>query len=341
MHCSKCNAELPPGKVYCPACGQEVQIVPDYDPLDELVLDVREKKDKRIKEPEKRRRIPVVRPVKSFWQDGFFRRVCWMLLALVACVCVAFGSYYLVRRQNSFPYQLQAGIGCYENQELEEAIGYFRKARELQLRQGVEDERPLLYLARTYRELEETDMAVNTFQEVLELSLEEEKRLLVYEELFQTLAEGGRSGEINGVIAQCQDEELQKKLLPYQIEKPRATIQGGEYHYYVYPQLEAAYGNIYYTLDGSMPTKESALYVGRVSLKEGDNVLTAVAINEKGIVSEELFVVYQLDFNVPMEMANDNDTPKYENNSKQEEDTAHIAGEGENLGEQQEPAPGE
>lgn len=314
MHCSKCNAELPPGKVYCPVCGQEVQIVPDYDPLDELILDVREKKEKTTKEQGKRRhRVPVVQPVKRFWQDVFFRKVCWMLLAMLACAGIAFGSYYVVRKQNSFPYQLEAGIGHYEERELEEAIRHLRKARELQLRQGVEDERPLLYLARTYRELQETDMAVNTYQEVLELSLEEEKRLAVYEELFFTLAEGGRSQDINGVIARCQDEKFKEKLLPYCIEKPRVTIQGGEYSYYVYPQLEAAYGSIYYTLDGSMPTRESTLYQGRVTLKEGDNVLTAVAINEKGIVSEELFVVYQLDFNASMEIASDNDTPKYGN----------------------------
>ncbi len=32
MLCEKCGAEIPEGKMYCPLCGQDMQIVPDFDP---------------------------------------------------------------------------------------------------------------------------------------------------------------------------------------------------------------------------------------------------------------------------------------------------------------------
>lgn len=38
MKCPSCGRELKTGQLYCEHCGQEIQIVPDYDPLDELLI---------------------------------------------------------------------------------------------------------------------------------------------------------------------------------------------------------------------------------------------------------------------------------------------------------------
>ena len=37
MKCRYCKAEIPEGELYCKRCGREVQIVPDYNPLDEML----------------------------------------------------------------------------------------------------------------------------------------------------------------------------------------------------------------------------------------------------------------------------------------------------------------
>ena len=37
MKCRYCKAEIPEGELYCKKCGHEVQIVPDYNPLDEML----------------------------------------------------------------------------------------------------------------------------------------------------------------------------------------------------------------------------------------------------------------------------------------------------------------
>ena len=37
MRCSNCGHEIPKGALYCKKCGQELRIVPDYNPLDDML----------------------------------------------------------------------------------------------------------------------------------------------------------------------------------------------------------------------------------------------------------------------------------------------------------------
>ena len=37
MRCTHCGADIPDDQMFCPVCGAEVQIVPDYNPLDDVL----------------------------------------------------------------------------------------------------------------------------------------------------------------------------------------------------------------------------------------------------------------------------------------------------------------
>ena len=39
MKCKYCGHEIPDGGLYCDACGNEVRIVPDYNPLDDMLTE--------------------------------------------------------------------------------------------------------------------------------------------------------------------------------------------------------------------------------------------------------------------------------------------------------------
>ena len=54
MKCPNCGKELKTGQLYCESCGQEIQIVPDYDPLDELLIGREEPAEKSGKSRENR-----------------------------------------------------------------------------------------------------------------------------------------------------------------------------------------------------------------------------------------------------------------------------------------------
>ena len=38
MKCKKCGAEIENGLMYCPECGESIQLVPDYNVLEEELL---------------------------------------------------------------------------------------------------------------------------------------------------------------------------------------------------------------------------------------------------------------------------------------------------------------
>ena len=37
MRCAHCNAIIPEGWMRCPRCGKDIQIVPDYNPLEDVL----------------------------------------------------------------------------------------------------------------------------------------------------------------------------------------------------------------------------------------------------------------------------------------------------------------
>ena len=37
MRCTNCGYEIPDGELYCKRCGREIRIVPDYNPLDDVL----------------------------------------------------------------------------------------------------------------------------------------------------------------------------------------------------------------------------------------------------------------------------------------------------------------
>src|SRR5699024_10881683 len=37
MRCTNCGCEIPDGELYCKRCGREIRIVPDYNPLDDVL----------------------------------------------------------------------------------------------------------------------------------------------------------------------------------------------------------------------------------------------------------------------------------------------------------------
>lgn len=301
MQCPHCGTELEAGSIYCTSCGQELQIVPDYDPLEELVIgQEQEQPAENTKEQTNREQTEKEVPRKRLWNSKVF----WKIFVLLAAVAVGFTAflvgYYSMGRQNDYSFQLKKGTELMEAEQYEEALTYLKQAQSLQAGSEGADTTPLRMLAKVYAALDAKELAVECMKDAI--SVEASARAANYEleelylEMMELLNDTKQTYLINEVIEDCEYEEIREKLLPYRVEKPTCDMAEGTYNYYVMLELEAEYGVIYYTLDGTEPTKDSTRYEKPIELTEGENLLCAVAINKKGMVSEPLVRVYRLEF---------------------------------------------
>lgn len=93
-------------------------------------------------------------------------------------------------------------------------------------------------------------------------------------------------------------------------DMPKASLQSGTYNSVRTVSLRAANTDviaIYYTIDGTAPTRESKKYTDPITLRIGKTILRAIAENEEGKLSNELSVEYKCDGKVKSSMA-DEDT---------------------------------
>ncbi len=310
MRCPNCGAELEAGSIYCPVCMQELQIVPDYDPLEELVIgEEPEQSGEKIKEqPNKEpgKADPQEKPGKALWQSKLFWQLFASLAAIAACFGIFLMSYHSMGRGNDYAYQLRKGEELMEEERYEEALPYLKQAQSLQSDSEGADTAPLRLLAKAYAKGDAKELAVGCMQNAI--FIEDAARGANYElealylELMELLNEVKQTHLIQEVIDSCKYDGIREKLLPYRVEKPICSLPEGTYHYYVNLELDAEYGAVYYTLDGTEPTKDSTRYEKPISLTEGENLLCAVAINKKGMVSEPLVQIYRLEFQYDPDM---------------------------------------
>lgn len=302
MQCPKCGAELEAGSIYCNVCLQELQIVPDYDPLEEMVIGQEpEESQKETEEQLHMEQKPAAeQPKKKLWQSKLF----WQLLCTFSAVLVCFGifllSYRSMGKQNNYSYQLKKGREYMEAEQYEDALPFLKQAQSLQGNTEGGDTEPLRLLAEAYVQLDAKELALECMKDAIlveaacrgdQYELEE-----LYLELMELLNQTNQTNLIGEIIEECEYEEIKEKLEPYRIEKPVCDMAEGTYHYYVTLELKAEYGTIYYTLDGTEPTQDSIRYEKPIELTEGENLLSAVAINKKGMVSEPLVQIYRLEF---------------------------------------------
>ncbi len=302
MRCPYCSAELEVGSIYCKVCGKELQIVPDYDPLDELVIESTTspvKKNEKVNIQPSEKTVPEKTATKRRGLSSVPKFV-WLLGLIFLGFLTFLLSYFSMSREHNYAYQLRKGQELMEDEAYEEAISYLKQAYSLQGRMEGSDVTPLRLLAEAYSKTGDAEMASACMEDAIKI--EEAARgdhyalEALYLQYMELLNETRQTQKVAEVIEACAYEEIQKALRPYQIEKPFCDLPEGEYGYYITLELSAPYGSIYYTLDGTEPTEESERYETPIRLEEGETLLSAVAVNKKGMVSDKLVLVYKLNF---------------------------------------------
>lgn len=283
MQCKKCGAEIREGCLFCHQCGEEVRIVPDYEPdLEELKIGISEEKEKKAE------KIPVLVPEKKNPEKkpskhpSFMELVRWRYFASAALLLVGLGAFaaaYLSVLKKQSPEAMQ-DFGAQAEEELPlpppkfsregGEYGYYLSV-ELSAGEGqkiyyttdgtVPDETSFLY--KSPIELSEGVTVVRAF--VLD-------------------ADGNAS-----------EPAEETYILEFGVPDPPSIFpKSGQYAGEKYVTIVVPEGcAAFYTLDGSEPDEYSEIYTGEFLMPEGSSTVRAVLIDRKGAFSEVTTVHYE------------------------------------------------
>ncbi len=281
MKCPNCHNQLNEDQLYCEKCGTEIKLVPEFESHVEHtisyhlnnVVDVISGRD----EKKKPRR-----------QKSYFR---YLLVIIVFTILLVFGIGYMYINYSvdlQYSYAMEAlRLGDYET-----AVSRMERVISL------EEDHDLftLQLAEIYIEMGEYEKSLEILYSLIEKEQIDE---YIYKQSYMTiiklLSENQEYIEIAEFLALTSDEEFDTIYSEYKIFPVKFSRTGGEYELPVPLKLSSeGKGNIYYTLDGSIPDETSLVYSETIYLYEGVHQVNAIYVNEYGVVSEVFIEEYSI-----------------------------------------------
>lgn len=317
MKCAKCGAEIKEGCIYCSVCGQEIQIVPDYNVLEEdflaHILEDEENRNiaaKRKAAPQMKERTvnnhkqgsekkrPVKNHVAAEGKNQKKKSRIGLIIGVAAAgVVIACGIMFGVMsysNKHSFTYQYNQGLASEAAGDYENALVYLKQALEL----NSENLDVRFDISDVYLALNDREQAVSTLNEIIELDNSSKK---AYQKLIALYEEDGDYDAILSLYEKAKSDNIKALFSEYQVSEPKFSKEAGTYEGSLEISLTSAEdAKIYYTLDGTSPEKYGEVYSETIKLKgEGEYQIQAVCENEKGIYSEVVTKEYTITYTVP------------------------------------------
>lgn len=274
--------------MYCPKCGQAVQIVPEYsileDVMDSSLNSLR--LEGTPPQPEVGQDGTVQKKGKGQWGRKLRYISCFAFIAALAGVALLWAI--AGRNHDSYPYNLSKAGECLDRGDTEQSVSFAKRALELSpdsLEAG-----KLLALA--YRTQGERELATEQYESVLDKGGGDTE---VYEALLSLYEESQEEEKILALKERTTDQGLLELFAGYVADAPVFGLESGTYTESLSLSIEAPGSDeIYYTVDNTAPTRDSIPYRGSIRLKDGKNVIRAIAVSEKGIASKETTGTYQI-----------------------------------------------
>ena len=294
MKCPHCGSEMVEGHLICEICGEEIRIVPDFEP--EIENSITETLSTLVAEQDggdsgKTQQADTVQEeeeeedetdLEDIPPDG---RKIWVMASLILFFVVALVTYsaYAYHIQ-TVDYQINkareyAGSGMYA-----EAIACLEAAYEKN-----PEEVDLLFMEADYYYIQEdNEAAIRVLYKVIENgNFPYEKVEEAYDKIVTIYANQGLYGQINELLRSCPEESIVNMFQGYMAMEPEFSYVEGDYAEVIPLKLSSnTSGTIYYTTDGSKPDKHSQIYTAPLFLEDGEHVISAFFVNDYGIESE-------------------------------------------------------
>lgn len=297
MVCSKCGARIQPGKIYCSVCGTEVQLVPDYNFLeDDMLSDIVSKgikgtilKGKKIRAADSREDEKEERNIRIKYM------LIWaaVLALVIGTIIVLFFAYENMRRrsqENSYDYQYKQAVTAFKEGNLSDALSYYKRAWEL----NPKDSNAPYEIADIYMELDKPESAEEVIRQVISQNGYDSKSCQKLIDIYDSQKEYNKIRELCEEVKDI-DIDLLELFDDYLVERPSFSRISGTYTRDQKIEILSSKGyDIYFTTNGSDPAESGTLYHGELNLKNGTSLVQAVTKSPKGIYSEVVKATYTI-----------------------------------------------
>lgn len=328
MKCPKCGNEMGEGKMYCELCGEEIHIVPDFEPeidlkINNVLNDVADEIDpSRI---DKREAIAEANndndtfdmsDIGSKLEHGmdidhnlggkqlkgtngdvvvlprkaFVQLMGVALAVIVILLAIVISTVY---KNNSASYQMSQGDKLARRTKYNEAITYYLTAYRL----DSTDKKVLFKMAECYESMGNVKKTIDTYLAIVEMDNSDEKAFARLVEIYSARFE---YNELNELLLQYGSESIQLEYIDYIARVPGFSLEEGSYDDAMELELiPSTEGKIYYTLDGSEPGSDCELYTEPIALRKGDYIISAIFVNEFGVCSQISTRTYTITSTLP------------------------------------------
>lgn len=287
--------KLKEGALYCEGCGQEIQIVPEFEPEIENSIHATLSGMATEIDPEDSMESETLSHFSGSGLCGFQKnkkKVFGLFFLLPLLICLTAVFFIL---ENSPSYQYEKALKFAEQKNYSSAEKCLEKA----LRENPNNLMYLDALSANCYALEDYAHTEDICRQIIDLDSANEN---AYRRLISVLEKKQRYAEINSLLLACEEPAIVNKYLDYIANPPAFSLESGIYHEKMVLKLIAnTNGTIYYTVNGNNPlTDDNAIpYTSPIELENGNYKIQAYFINSKGIASAISDSEYYIDITIP------------------------------------------
>lgn len=306
MLCPKCKNEMKEGMLYCENCGEEINIVPEFESSleHELQKTLKSVASDLKNEMNESQKTQITSEENFMDDDHFFSRFLlklmkqklslFIMIALFFCICIVVIWFYsLSLHRNSFEYQYGQALYSAKEGNYKDAIEYMKKAISL----NEAEYSAKLSLAEYYDIVNKEEDAILILNDLIDQDINLEQ---AYKQLIAIYEESNDYAIINLLLLQEENAQIKELYHEYLSETPAFSVNAGTYDEVVELRLSSNdQGSIHYTLDGSKPTIDSPKYQEPLILENGVYRVNAIFVNQYQVESEIKTKVYTIDTTVP------------------------------------------
>lgn len=292
MKCPNCGEEMADGVLYCEYCGEDIHIVPDFEPeLDQYLQQTVDGIVDELGEDDPADEVQAEQGDRKASGKRHLWPLSVLLAVLVVAAAVGMGSW--VYLYNSEEHQINKAVQCVAQEQYDQAIVYYNRALELD-----KDNVELMFsLAEVYFLKNNKIEYEYVLREITKKENATEEQLdRAYGRLIAIYRDREDYKTINELLLGSNNERMISAYSNYIANPPEFSVIEGYYTTIQPLKLTAiGTGSIYYTLDGSDPDPSGTQYSMPILLEEGDYIVKAMFVNEYGIESEIVKKEYHID----------------------------------------------